>query len=342
MWPWWCLWWPGGVHWHDGGGVVTHGVGVDPVGGVFTAETEPPWQPELAKASIASEMPHTFVGALTGAFTVLPDPIEITPPLPLPLPPDPGDPAVVVLLAAPPLQPALAKPRSASAMPQVFTGTLTGAFTVLPDSSDRTPALPLPFPPPEPDPLMVVSLADPPLQPEFEKPSSATETPQMFTGALTGAFTVLPEPIAALPALPFPPLPPPDPEPLTVVLELAPPAQPAFAPPSRATAMPQTFTGALTGAFTSLPDRIDSTPPSPFGPESANATLAGNANPATSTAVPAAAETQRAFFISLLQFRPCGRVCDGWLSSVRPRRRAGLRWRGPRRNHCSCPRRPPR
>ena len=66
---------------------------------------------------------------------------------------------------------------------------------------------------------------------------------------------------------------------------------------------PQTLTGALIGAFTLLPDRSDSTPASPFGPDWANAALAGSTNPAASTAVPIAAEIQRAFFISLLHSR---------------------------------------
>lgn len=149
---------------------------------------------------------------------------------------------------------------------------------------------------------MITFENEPPWQPEFEKPAAAPDTPHTLTGALTGRFKVLPEPAEMTPALP---LPPPEPPPLSItVLLAAPPPQPAFAPPSRDTAMPQTSTGKLTGAFTSLPDRTDSTPLSPFGPESAKAALDGNANPATSTAAPAAAETQRALFIWLLHFGP--------------------------------------
>src|SRR5580704_8366812 len=91
---------------------------------------------------------------------------------------------------------------------------------------------------------------------------------------------------------------------LITVLLNEPPWQPALAKPARATETPHTFTGTLTGAFTLLPDRADSTPafPLPLGP-SANAALAGSTNPAVSTAVPIAAEIQRAFFIVLLLFR---------------------------------------
>ena len=121
-------------------------------------------------------------------------------------------------------------------------------------------------------------------------------------GMLTGVFTLLPDRAEMEPALPLS-LPPVASSPMMVLLA-APPSQPAFAPPSRATATPQMSTGALTGAFTSLPDSSDSTPalPLPLGP-SANAALAGSTNPAVSTAVPIAAEIQRAFFIMLLLFR---------------------------------------
>src|SRR5579859_6567545 len=69
-------------------------------------------------------------------------------------------------------------------------------------------------------------------------------------------------------------------------------------------ATPQTLTGALTGAFTVLPDSSDSTPPLPLPPGPwAKAALAGSMNPAARTVVPIAAEIQRAFFISLLHSR---------------------------------------
>src|SRR5260370_20985920 len=92
---------------------------------------------------------------------------------------------------------------------------------------------------------------------------------------------------------------------LITVLLNDPPWQPALEKPARATEMPHRSTGALTGTFTSLPDRSDSTPALPLslGPESANAAPAGSTNPAVSTAVPIAAEIQRGFFILLLLFR---------------------------------------
>src|SRR5580693_2805091 len=216
---------------------------------------------------------------------------------------------MTVLLKEPPSQLALEKPARASEMPHTFTGTLTGAFTVFPEPTAAMPALPLWLPPLAPSPMTVL-LAAPPLHPEFAKPASATEMPHRSTGALTGTFTLLPEPTAAMPALPLW-LPPLAPSPMTVLLA-APPSQPAFAPPSRATATPQTSIGALTGAFTSLPDRSDSTPALPLslGP-SANAALAGSTKPAVSTAVPIAAEIQRAFFIVLLLFRPAVACATG-------------------------------
>src|SRR5256885_1027103 len=51
---------------------------------------------------------------------------------------------------------------------------------------------------------------EPPWQAEFAKPSSASETPQMFTGALTGAEIVLPELVETLPSPVTLPLPGPD------------------------------------------------------------------------------------------------------------------------------------
>src|SRR5580693_4659072 len=148
----------------------------------------------------------------------------------------------------------------------------------------------------------MVLLNEPPWQPASEKPSTPTAMPQTLTGMLTGVFTLLPDRTDTEPALPLS-LPPVASSPMMVLLA-APPSQPAFAPPSRATATPQMSTGALTGAFTSLPDSSDSTPalPLPLGP-SANAALAGSTNPVVSTAVPIAAEIQRAFFIMLLLFR---------------------------------------
>src|SRR5579859_957324 len=99
-------------------------------------------------------MPQTLTGALTGAFTLLPEPIATPPALPLSLPPP--APWITVLLAAPPLHPEFAKPAPAPETPHTRTGTLTGAFTLLPDRAEMTPALPLSLPPPAPSPMTVL------------------------------------------------------------------------------------------------------------------------------------------------------------------------------------------
>src|SRR5580693_7401927 len=102
----------GGVHWHVGVGVgVGHGVGWPPPGGMITFENEPPSQPALEKPSRPTAMPQTLTGALTGVFTLLPDSRDRPPELPFPEPPLPP---MTVLLAAPPLQPELAKPATAA------------------------------------------------------------------------------------------------------------------------------------------------------------------------------------------------------------------------------------
>ena len=95
-----------------------------------------------------------------------------------------------------------------------MTGALIGAFTVLPDSAEMTPALPLPPDPPDPpEPAMTVLLAAPPRQAALAKPTTAAAMPQTLTGALIGAFTVLPDSAEMTPALPLPPGPPDPPEP---------------------------------------------------------------------------------------------------------------------------------
>jgi hypothetical protein len=83
----------------------------------------------------------------------------------------------------------------------------------------------------------------------------AIETPQILIGTLTGTDTLLLEPADRLPALvPLVPLPPPDapdpdppPEPLAVV---AVPWQLDWAPPSSATARPQTSAPMFSGTCT--------------------------------------------------------------------------------------------
>ena len=142
-------------------------------------------------------------------------------------------------------------------MPQRFTGALTGAVIVLPEP---TGMLKLPVD------VAVVAVAghsetaelEPPLQPEFEKPATAPDTPHTFTGALIGAVIVLPEPseILRLPVVLPLWLSPPTPE----MAELDPPSQPALEKPATASEMPHRLTGTLIGAVIELPDRTETLP----------------------------------------------------------------------------------
>src|SRR5712691_8151216 len=106
-------------------------------GGGLTAA--PPAQPESAKPSSPSEMPHRLIGAVTGTETEFPDSTEALPsPATLPLLPPAGSLAWVL---APPVHCELAAPPTAPDTPQTFTGALIGTETVLPEP---TPTLPLP------------------------------------------------------------------------------------------------------------------------------------------------------------------------------------------------------
>src|ERR1700730_17116285 len=168
----------------------------------------------------------------------------------------------------------------------------------------------------------------------------------MFTGTLTGAVIVLPEPAETLwlpVTLPLP-APSPSPEGGMPIVDLAPASQPEFAKPSTASEMPHKLTGALIGAVTVFPDSSETLPlPVTLPLPEAWATLApGSANMAATSAVPAVADTHLTFFISLLQSPPCGRVRDGRRFSARTHQPAKRRRRGPRRNHCSYLGRTPR
>src|SRR5216684_1430443 len=149
------------------------------------------------------------------------------------------------LINEPPWQPEFAKPRTASETPQTFTGALTGTEIVLPEPVETLP-LPVTLPLSVVVPPATLVLA-PPTQPEFAKPRSASETPQTFTGALTGAEIVLPEPVETLPLPVTLPLPGPDVPDDSVTRVWAPPTQWEFAKPASATETPQMFTGVLTG-----------------------------------------------------------------------------------------------
>jgi len=166
----------------------------------------------------------------------------------------------------PPWHPAPEKPSTPTAMPQTFTGALTGAVIVFPDSTGMFPTpvtLPLWLPVPPllpwpPWPSWEMVEVDPPWQSEWARPATAPETPHTFTGTLTGAVTVLPEPTGMLPTpvtlplwLPVPPIPP---WPPWEMVEVDPPWQPASETPATATAIPHRLTGALIGAVIVFPD----------------------------------------------------------------------------------------
>ncbi len=142
---------------------------------------------------------------------VLPDRFKALPlPTVLPLPPlPPAGPVSWVL--APPWQCESAKPPPAAETPQRSTGALTGAETVLPETAEALP-LPtvLPLPPPAPPPGGEATLPAPPAQPEFEKPSTASERPHRLTGALIGSETEFPDSSEPLPLPRVLPLPPPE------------------------------------------------------------------------------------------------------------------------------------
>src|SRR6266568_3970803 len=149
------------------------------------------------------------------------------------------------LTDAPPSHPATASPSSATALPQTFTGALTGAYTWLPPATLESPLV-VPAPPP----LFLTSA--PPLQPASALPKIATALPQALIGALIGAATWLPPATLLLPEVLLPP---------PLFLTSAPPLQPASAVPKIATALPHALIGALIGAVTWLP------PPTEFWPD---------------------------------------------------------------------------
>src|SRR5581483_6474341 len=187
-------------------------------------DEEPPLQSELAKPPTAAETPHTLTGALIGAVIVLPEPRPRLP-TPVTLPLLPGAPPDTVEVA-PPWQPELLKPSSASDRLHRLTGALIGAVMVLPDTPERFPTpvtLPLPPLPPLPPDGRVTLLCAPPRQSELAKPPTAPDT------------------------LPFPSPPLPPDEPVETWL-LAPPSQPELAKPTIPSDTPQRFTGRLIGA----------------------------------------------------------------------------------------------
>jgi hypothetical protein len=199
-------------------------------------------QPALAPPSTLPPLPHTVTGAETGALTV-----------------ESPSPLAGAVSAAGTVQPAWALP---TALPQTVTGAFAGAEAegpaVLPEPVLPEPVLPDPvLPDPVPPDVPVVPE---PAVPQFALPSPAapTELPQTVTGAFAGAEAegpaVLPEAVLPEAVLPVPVLPdpvPPDPV-LPDVPVLPDPAAPQLALPSPTTPteLPQTLTGAVTGADT--------------------------------------------------------------------------------------------
>jgi hypothetical protein len=133
-------------------------------------------------------LPQTSTGTVTGTSTWFPD---SRPELPLVRFLSPLLPGVAV---APPVQLATALP---TALPQTSTGTVTGTETWFPDAIPCSPDV---EPPEELSPF-----ADaPPTHSEPAPPSTATELPQAFTGAVTGTSIWFPEARPFAPDVVFP------------------------------------------------------------------------------------------------------------------------------------------
>jgi hypothetical protein len=222
-------------------------------------------------------MPQAVTGAVTGAFAVLPDPSVVPLPLVEPLSPVPD-----VLLAVPAAAGQFDDASAAipTVVPQTSTGALTGALASVPEApepvvlaevSEPVPPLlvvpvPLPFcstatvlPPtvtgaatgalavvtplsPVPAPLIAVP-ADAAGQFDDESDPTPTVLPQTSTGAVIGASAEVAEP-------PLSPVPAPL---IAVPADEIPAGQFDDASDPTATVVPQTITGAVTGALASVP-----------------------------------------------------------------------------------------
>ncbi|MCK2214014.1 hypothetical protein MF672_009450 [Actinomadura sp. ATCC 31491] len=206
---------------------------------------EPPLQPAKARPTAATALPQMLTGTVIGATTWLPPPTPASPEVWLPPAPVP-----VLCTEEPPLQPAVASPKIATALPQTFSGAEMGAVIWLPPSTEALPEVRLPPAPPRPW-LRTVA---PPLQPASDLPISDTALPQALIGALMGMLTWLPPPTEALPevllGMPF----------LRLSTTVAPPCEEACAEPIAATELPLMSIGRLTGRSTWLPPRTDASP----------------------------------------------------------------------------------
>ncbi len=206
---------------------------------------DPPAQPENARPTAATELPQMLIGALIGATTWLPPSTDPLPEVRLPPAPTP-----VLWTADPPLQPAVASPKIATALPQALIGALIGAVIWLPPSTLPSPEVRLPPAPP----LPWLRTVAPPLQPASDLPISETALPQALIGTLIGALTWLPPPTDPLPdvSLGMPGRP--------ELTTSAPPWEVASDLPTAAMALPLMSIGMETGRSTWLPPATDPSP----------------------------------------------------------------------------------
>ncbi len=229
-------------------------------------DADPPGaQPLIARPATDTELPQTVIGTSTGMSTWLPPSTEWLPEVVC-------DAVDALLVAAPPaealladaagMQPLMARPSTAAALPQTATGTLTGMSTWLPPSTEWLPEVvcdpvdALADAPPA-DPLWAEALpvealdaAPPGAHPLIARPATDTEFPQAVTGAFTGTSTWLPPSTEWLPDVVW--------DSADALLAAEPVADaagshPPSARPSTAMALPQRATDAFTGASTWLP-----------------------------------------------------------------------------------------
>jgi hypothetical protein len=100
----------------------------------------------------------------------------------------------------PPWQPDLAVPSTAIDTPHTLTGALIGADTVFPEPAEVFPVFVPPALPPEPV-CALCATTEPPWQPDWAEPSTATAMPQMSTGRLSDSRAWFPEATEVSPRL---------------------------------------------------------------------------------------------------------------------------------------------
>jgi len=159
----------------------------------------------------------------------------------------------------------LFEPSTLIALPDTLTGAFTGATTWLPPPMDCEPLVVF-----EPAGAAVVCEAVPDVVDVWGaaactvlfEPATLIALPDTVTGAVTGATTWLPPPMDCEPLVVFPPA---EPAAGWVVPEDCPPETVLF-DPATLTALPDTLTGAVTGATTWLPPPMDCEPLVVFPP----------------------------------------------------------------------------